>query len=1504
MSTCRIVYNEKGVAEVKNENGTSSKLYNELSSIYGETEALKLWAITTTSSFDSATNNRNINDDVSVDEVVSYVESLFIQEQNPLTKEDEFELLELVSKMGFTSLIEFRDSLNDLLSKNEKYSIRSVLIDGSIDSKSALNSGIYSYEELKQISSDVIIDALGRINKTLEKSLDFEVSNRNDKSKYKNPNKKTIVGSFEMISDEDVLSELTDLIDNFSDKEEINQKVLELPYEDFIERFKNDVDFHENIVNRLNSKKRIPLVYIMNGNIVNDNSDTFITLLNTLRTDINFNKLEARLNFIKNIPEDVWKDEQSHVYNVLKRIENNFIDNGIDVLGLSESVSDRDKILFFIDDISSLLEKLENNKIKEIDILNFAKSKDLFFGKEKISTEVISVDNNYKTYNLLRLESTLSDSQLFDDYGLIKVYDNLYHRVDINSDKSELYEYLYQGLLSGEVKLNLGLNKKELRDAINKPSVLSKISDYINSKKLPISVKNNELYSLYTEIFPHNIKNKSISNAQNKIGSITKDNHDYLKTDFISDFYSYVLKEKSKDSFIYRNVLKNFKISNKGIDLKDTIQGLDFLPENIKEDLENYIRLRKDSYMDYLLKNNTSANEGLTVVNLEDSISEYQKEYSLDKGYVITEFNLKDFIKVNGLIYKKKLSNNSSSLYAPIDILNDDDVYYNTDPKVLFKESVAEKILSKYDKSINDIDINEIKRQSYFSSPLFSAIRDGANNVLKSLSDNKAFNENLIKFIKSKGIDVITDENEIKRVLSSSGFNSIHQMAFNANINETKNIKKINQNRYRVGYSVDDGSRIRTPDAAYNTAISLKNRVIKQFRKEFPDSKLKDDQIAYIENKFDVVILIKEDYTGKTNVSNNQVLGEVKNIESIDVSNNKNNSRITDEDKRYFLSRLEEEISRGSEDTLGYTYDDIYKYISTPEGEILGFEKDGKIYLDNKRLNRVTTLHELVHVWQSLLKIKGNQGDSLAKEILEKRNELFSEEADYWMLYHLENNNENNIESLHFDAIDGEVNFNKWKGDNKLVALDEIQDVKNGEPVVIEAFHGTTNNFYEFNSSKKGTIDGHLGRVNYFSSDYADSLINYTSEGSDFKNRINYLSEEILSDLEMFSKEEFISKYDISEEDYEDVILNETEEDLSKEIATDKLSDGDDKVLEFYIKLNNPVVLGKKPSYFNVYDFDNDLIDKVANEVADENDISIEEAKNDYYYEINERLIELNGGNIIYDALEDALISNGYPYGLSSEILGDMLYDDVVDLNEVNNKIRESNNLENYNGDFAINQVVSDFFKNLGFDGIILTNVSNLFKGMNLRDNVSHIHVFDDYVNQIKLSDGSNVTFDENTRDFRYQIEQDKNSPLKEIGIDLTSVLYSKRSNETNEQWRDRIIDEVEAFIVSPEISNRLSELEKENHSLWKKITNFIKNLSEWLNAQLGLSDYKGKVSDMTKDEYVSALGNSILKDDYDNLNNDINIIASLKDSGFELYIDISEENDVDLLTKIDSCNV
>ena len=49
---------------------------------------------------------------------------------------------------------------------------------------------------------------------------------------------------------------------------------------------------------------------------------------------------------------------------------------------------------------------------------------------------------------------------------------------------------------------------------------------------------------------------------------------------------------------------------------------------------------------------------------------------------------------------------------------------------------------------------------------------------------------------------------------------------------------------------------------------------------------------------------------------------------------------------------------------------------------------------------------------------------------------------------------------------------------------------------------GTTNEFYEFDADVKGSIEGHLGRVNYFTSDEYDANQNYQSDGGDLTSRI------------------------------------------------------------------------------------------------------------------------------------------------------------------------------------------------------------------------------------------------------------------------------------------------------------------------------------------------------------------------------------------------------------------
>jgi hypothetical protein len=106
-------------------------------------------------------------------------------------------------------------------------------------------------------------------------------------------------------------------------------------------------------------------------------------------------------------------------------------------------------------------------------------------------------------------------------------------------------------------------------------------------------------------------------------------------------------------------------------------------------------------------------------------------------------------------------------------------------------------------------------------------------------------------------------------------------------------------------------------------------------------------------------------------------------------------------------------------------------------------------------------------------------------------------------------------------------------------------------------------------------------------------------------------------------------------------------------------------------------------------------------------------------------------------------------------------------------------------------------------------------------------------------------------------------TPLDTIGLDLSSPAYTQRPNESDEDWNTRLLDEVVAYVTAPEISAKLEELKNNDPSLWKQITDFIKQLTDWLKSQIGLSDYKGNIMDMSKEEYISALGISVLKDDY-----------------------------------------
>jgi DNA (cytosine-5)-methyltransferase 1 len=491
----------------------------------------------------------------------------------------------------------------------------------------------------------------------------------------------------------------------------------------------------------------------------------------------------------------------------------------------------------------------------------------------------------------------------------------------------------------------------------------------------------------------------------------------------------------------------------------------------------------------------------------------------------------------------------------------------------------------------------------------------------------------------------------------------------------------------------------------------------------------------------------------------------------------------------------------------------------------------------------------------------------------------------------------------------GAKNFDKWVGGNRLVTAQELQDVKSGEPIVVRAYHGTTNDFYEFDSSVKGNIEGHLGKLNYFTTDFQDASANYQSTRADLTNRIESRAEEIESFLEDEFDDFYKSKKELSKAygyTANQLTALGSFSALAKDIAKKELQGGEERVLDVYIKLNNPVVLGNyyNKTWVDVINLSKSDLDEAAVEIADENDISVDEAKSDYESDIRQRAIENTGVESVHvKALERALKSNNYDIfyrgDLVSNIIGDDYFEESIELSAFENQMRKAGIDVNDEGEYAVGQVIADFFKNLGYDGIVLTDVSSRFRNMGLGGNTSHIHVFDEYANQIKLADGSNVTFGE-TRDIRFQ-----RTSGDEISTDDFTAL-SKRLNkffkgnvkivdaDTFEKESEKFTGEKldlksydgnvygavlpngVMFINGLDVNSLLHEhthlfnqvVMKVNPKLWNSIKEAVKKTTEWSQVKRNPLYSNLKTDDEVADEVFSKIVGNAAKNGWQKYTN------------------------------------
>ena len=365
--------------------------------------------------------------------------------------------------------------------------------------------------------------------------------------------------------------------------------------------------------------------------------------------------------------------------------------------------------------------------------------------------------------------------------------------------------------------------------------------------------------------------------------------------------------------------------------------------------------------------------------------------------------------------------------------------------------------------------------------------------------------------------------------------------------------------------------------------------------------------------------------------------------------------------------------------------------------------------------------------------------------------------------------------------VEGSDAFIEWAGTtDPVIEADEINDTDfSGEgPFVVRAFHGTTHDFDVFDASIKGTVEGQFGAVNYFTSSEADASDNYTSGGPDLTNRIENRQEQLENEIEDRWAElsdgletdeqieeafdELVSNLDELSPDLDTgsidrmFVDNDPQEGvdvaaLAAALASRELQGGEEQVLEVYVRTEKPFVVGGENAPF-IELLDNEQLERDAIEqVAENNDISVEEVEADrdtYEDEIDEARWELEADQ--ESELFTAIQSVASRYDLDAqEIYGGLMEHidpDGVDTTTLEGLLR-GNDALTYAEDPETGQLISShvlalIINEMGFDSIILKDADQRFSNMNMEQGTAHVHVFDNHNTNIKSATDNVGTFD------------------------------------------------------------------------------------------------------------------------------------------------------------------
>jgi hypothetical protein len=645
---CQISFNKQGKATVMTKDGSPSVLYNDLLEITGnQEEALKYWASAYLDDFSNYTDKTE--ESASANDVAAYYDAKAVGDKK-LSVQDKWSVSSFMKKNGIQSLSELQSKLHKIFKKDGVF---------FINGDAAVKSGLYSSDEIENINPQQIINLLQQIEGQLLVE-DILVVPETQKFSYKNNDYKTIFGTAERISEEKIDEEILAEINSIADVEAVIQN---LPYTEFVEDFNNKPAFRAKVLKRFEGLKKINHLSIFEGQLTEENINDEKLIENTILDNIPYTNIEAEAEYLESIDEDIWAIMPNQVTDVLKEIEDELIDQNIDLIGMNKFVGKKQEITDVLRAVVAMAKNPTTATIK-----TFAAAKRALFEEKPVENK--SFIKSTSTLSLFRVDTNLSQSELFDKHSLIKVGENLYHKVK-KSENAALYDFLYKRIKDGTFSI-----PSTYTDVNDKVAVIKDLTTYVFSINENIRPDLAENFVLHKLAFDHKVED-SLAKAMDNFrrATSTRTNVDYLKTEFVSDFYNYILTEKQKDSEVYREVLQHFRISDNDISLTKNIASIANL--DVTKELEDYIRIKRDSSMNYLISDESRFNEDLFYLNHPEFVKELSETYRQQGDYLLTDPTNNTWVKVGNDVYKNIYSAQGRDLFRKVNT-KPDEVYYNT----------------------------------------------------------------------------------------------------------------------------------------------------------------------------------------------------------------------------------------------------------------------------------------------------------------------------------------------------------------------------------------------------------------------------------------------------------------------------------------------------------------------------------------------------------------------------------------------------------------------------------------------------------------------------------------------------------------------------------------------------------------------------------------------------------------------------------------------------------